>query len=99
MERTSYIISLLQQLGLRIHSKKSHLNPSQSIEYLGVVFRLDSLHLSLPDSKVEKILTLCQDTVLRSGRSRRQLESLVGLLSFAAYFVPLGRLRLRPVIS
>ena len=99
VERTSYIISLLQQLGLRIHSKKSHLTPSQSVEYLGVVFHLDSLHLSLPDSKVVKIMSLCQDTVLRSGRSRRQLESLVGLLSFASYFVPLGRLRLRPVIS
>ena len=40
-----------------------------------------------------------QDTLLQSHRSRRYLESLVGLLNFASSLVPLGHLRLRPIIS
>ena len=32
--QTSYILSLLQQLGLRVHLTKSQLAPSQMVEYL-----------------------------------------------------------------
>ena len=38
----SYILSLLRQLGLRVHLTRSHLAQSQTVEYLGVV-----LHLTL----------------------------------------------------
>ena len=99
LEHTSYLLSLLRRLGLRVHDKKSRLPPSQTIDYLGVTFRLDTLHLCLPEDKVSAILAQCQDTILAPSRTRRQLECLVGLLSFASPFVPLGRLRLRPVIS
>ena len=99
VDRTTYILSLLQSLGLRIHHKKSNLTPSQTVEYLGVTFHLDRLLLSLPNTKVLGIMSVCQDTVHQSQRSRRQLESVVGLLSFASYYVPLGRLRLRPIVS
>ena len=94
----AYILSLLQQLGLHIHYTKSHLTPSQTIEYLGVVLHLDTLQLSLPDAKISKIMSSCKDAILQRTRSRRQLECLVGLLNFASYYVPLGRLRLRPIV-
>ena len=99
VERTSYILTLLKGLGLHINTKKSKLSPSQTIEYLGVTLHLDKLLLSIPDDKVLGIVSLCQDTILQSHRSRRQLESVVGLLNFASYFVPLGRLHLRPIVS
>ena len=98
-DHLSYIISLLETLGFLINIQKSQLIPSQTIEYLGVNLHLDSLLLSLPHSKVLAITAMCQDTLLQSHRSRRQLESLVGLLNFASSLVPLGRLRLRPIIS
>ena len=96
---TSTILRLLSRLGITVNYKKSHLSPSQTVEFLGVVLHLDSGLLSLPWAKVLAISNLCQSTLSRSLRSRRQLESLLGLLNFAAPLVPLGRLRLRPLIS
>ncbi|CAL4185922.1 unnamed protein product [Meganyctiphanes norvegica] len=43
---TEYALSLFRKLGFRINLKKSFLSPSQTIEYLGVIFHLDSLTLS-----------------------------------------------------
>ncbi|CAL4240633.1 unnamed protein product, partial [Meganyctiphanes norvegica] len=75
------------------------LTPSQTVKYLGVLFHLDSLTLSLPHSKILQISTLCLETLRHTHRSRRQLESLLGLLNFAASIIPLGRLRLLPLIT
>ena len=99
VSHTQFILSLLQRLGLHINYKKSHLTPSQTIEYLGVIFHLDTLLLSLPVSKVQKIISVCQSTLHKPQTSRRHLESLVGLLNFASYYLPLGRMRLRPLVS
>ena len=99
VEHLSYILSLLETLGFQINRQKSQLVPSQTIEYLGVNLHLDSLLLSLPHSKVLGITTLCQETLLQSHASRHHLESLVGVLNFASSLVPLGRLRLRPIIT
>ena len=56
---------------------------------------LDTLLISLPESKVSKILMACRGN---RRRSRRQLECQVDLLSFATY-VPLDRMMLRPIMS
>ena len=93
--QTSYILSLLQQLSLQVHLTKSHLAPSQTVEYLGVVFHLDTLQIT-PESKVSRILLTCRGAIRRRTCSWRQLECLVGLLSLASYYDPLGRLKLRP---
>ena len=98
LEQTSVVLSLLDRLGLSVNLKKSRLTPSQNVDYLGVTFHLDTLQLSLPETKVSSILNRCETTLACPRRSRRFLEGLVGLLNFAAPFVPLGRLRLRPVI-
>ena len=98
LEKTSVVLSLLERLGLSVNQKKSNLTPSQTVDYLGVTFHLDTLQLSLPDSKISAIQLKCEAALAHPFQSRRVLESLVGLLNFAAPFVPLGRLRLRPVI-
>ena len=96
---TDIVLQLLQKLGFQVNFRKSILIPSQKIVYLGVLFHLDTLHLSLPEEKVQTILSRCEFTTQLSLSSRRQLESLVGLLNFASYLVPLGRLHLLPLIS
>ena len=60
---------------------------------------MDTLLTSLPESKFSKILTTCGEKICHRRHSRRQLEYLVGLLSFASYYNPLDRLRQRPIIS
>ena len=69
------------------------------MEYQGVIFHLKTRELSLPKEKVLQISTLSQEVQHVPLYSRRELESLIGLLSFAAHLVPLGRLRLRPLIA
>ena len=98
-DHTQFLLSLLDRLGLRVHTKKSRLTPSRRVQYLGVVFHLESLHLSLPEDKILAIESQCHSALSAPSMSRRHLERLVGLLNFAAPYVPLGRLRLRPVIA
>lgn len=94
-----YVLNLLQRLGLSANLPKSNLTPSEEVEYLGVVFHLDTLTLSLPQSKVDRILTLARSTLHLHQCSRRYLESLTGFLNWASAFVPLGRLHLRPLVK
>ena len=96
LDHTSIVISLLQSLGLTINWKKSSPAPARRLEYLGVVIDLVSLTFSLPQSKVDKVKTLIQSTSAPFLR-RKDLDSLVGFLSFAADFLPLGRLLLKPI--
>ena len=92
------VLQLFKRLGFQINEKKSSTTPSQRVEYLGVLFLLDSLQLTLPEKKVQKIVNLMGQMIQRSQASRRELEELLGLLSFASSLVPLGRLRLRPLL-
>ena len=96
---TVIVLALFKKLGLSINQKKSKLAPSQKIEYLGVIFHLKTRQLSLPEEKVIQISRFCQEVQFLPCFSRRELESLLGLLSFAAPLIPLGRLRLRPLIA
>ena len=66
---------------------------------MGAVFHLDSLTLTLPQTKVDLIVSFARDTLLLRQCSRRYLESLLGILNWASNFVPLGRLHLRPLMK
>ena len=99
IEDTSYLLDLFRCLGLTVNAGKSRLSPSQSLVYLGVQFHLDSCTLALPVSKVLSIRRLCRLCMSRSLMSRRDLERLAGTLNFAAQFLPLGVLRLRPLVA
>ena len=96
---SAYLLGVFTSLGISVNFKKSNLNPSRVVEYLGVLFHLESGMLSLPTSKVTSIHKLCRAFMVKSRLSRRQLEHLVGTLNFASQFVPLGLLHLRPLVS
>ena len=98
LKDTAFLLRLFGDLGLAVNARKSRLTPSQSLEYLGVLFHLDSGTLALPVSKVLSIRRLCRLCLSRSRLSRRDLERLAGTLNFAAQFLPLGVLRLRPLV-
>lgn len=98
-EDTVYLLDLFEKLGLTINVGKSNLAPSRSLEYLGVLFQLETCTLSLPVSKVLSIRRMCRRFLSAARMSRRDLERVVGTLNFAAQFVPLGVLRLRPLVA
>ncbi|CAL4085025.1 unnamed protein product, partial [Meganyctiphanes norvegica] len=51
----TWTLELMQRLGLRINWGKSSLEPSQRLEFLGVLLDLKNLTLSLPVEKVNRI--------------------------------------------
>ena len=98
-EDTAYLLGVFRSLGINVNYGKSNLTPSRTVEYLGVTFHLNTGVLSLPMSKVVAIHSMCRSFGAKSHSSRRQLEHLVGTLNFAAQFVPLGVLHLRPLVT
>ena len=98
VEHATHTIDLLQRLGFEINWKKSSLAPSKRLEYLGIIIDLEAMTFSLPQEKIAKILLLCESAT-RSSQRRVELEALVGFLNFAAEFLPLGKLWLKPVID
>ena len=89
---------ILKRLNLSINWEKSDFTPRRSLIYLGVKFDLKNLSLSLPEEKIRSVQSACDKLIARQTCSRRNLESLLGRLSFAATYVHLGRLRLLPLI-
>ena len=91
-------LSVGSEMGLLFNLPKSHLTPSTSRQWLGLVW--DSSTESVSLSPVNQLK--CRSKLLRAIRSgtftRRLWGSLIGSLSHAASVVPLGRLRLRRLI-
>ena len=89
---------VLVWLGLKVNIKKSFTTPKQQLKYLGVELDLQTLTMSLPSKKVEKILSLCNSTAQLQYVTRHDLEGLVGLITFFHSVVPLGRMYANPII-
>lgn len=89
------VLQILKELGWQINFKKSVLMPSQTIEYLGLVWKTQEGTLALPQEKIKKTKDILQKT-LKSGKiTLRGAQSLLGLLNFASITTPLGRLHCR----
>ena len=54
-----FVILLLQHLGFVINFKKRILEPTQEIEFLGMMVNSKTMTLSLPQEKVQKIKSQC----------------------------------------
>ena len=59
------LIFLLKSLGFLINVKKSQLNPTQKIQFLGVNIDSIKMEASLPQEKLEKTDSQCQDILER----------------------------------
>ena len=80
---------ICEELGLRVNVKKDILGCIA--EFLGI--EIDTLRMiaRLPADKLERALQGIAQALNSDGVKFRQLESLVGLLSFATRVIPLGR--------
>ena len=96
-QHTFWTKSVLTWLGFSIE-KKSQQTPTQVIEYLGVEINFKELTMALPTEKVDKILSLTRQSIGSASVTRRELESLVGLLLFGHKMMPLGRMHINKVI-
>ena len=80
--KTQIVINL-QDFGFRVNWDKSSSEPARILEYLGVVLNLEDRSFALPEDKVLKILSIFHHSQRRKWISRRELEKIVGFLSFA----------------
>ncbi|CAC5420573.1 unnamed protein product [Mytilus coruscus] len=72
---------LLQKLGFLINWKKSSLNPTQKIEFLGFLINSVEMMFYLPTEKVSQIKTKCREMLSADIVTLRQLAQLTGKLS------------------
>ena len=72
---------LLQNLGFVINWKKSVLDPSHCMEYLGFVINSLEMNLSLPKEKMNQLIQSCGDLIREKTASVRTLAKIIGKLT------------------
>ncbi|VDI60040.1 Hypothetical predicted protein [Mytilus galloprovincialis] len=91
------VLNLLVELGFIINFKKSTLDPSQQITYLGAMFLLD-LGIVLPTvERTSKLITSAQAMILQNQVIARDFLHLLGIMSSCLEIIPNARLHMRPV--
>ncbi len=80
-------IWILQSLGFIINWEKSSLIPKKKVQYLGWVINSHSMNLSLPEEKLQDLLTECYQVVTSKMVTVRQLSKLIGKLNASALAV------------
>ena len=92
------VVKLFDELGVPISMKKLE-GPSTSMLFLGILFDSMSMTIRLDDEKLASVhaeLALWND---RHSASKEEVQSIIGVLSFAAKVVPTGRTFLRRMID
>ncbi|XP_057312156.1 uncharacterized protein LOC130653651 [Hydractinia symbiolongicarpus] len=96
------IINLIQQvfncLGVPLAPKKI-VGPSRVLTYLGIEIDTSEFVIRLPQDKFDAILSLLRVWKGKKKCTKKELLSLIGLLSFACKVVKSGRIFLRRLID
>ena len=91
-------IYLCQSMGIPLAENKIE-GPVQIIKYLGILIDVTRMEIRLPEDKLEKIRELIKAWLRKQTCYKRELLSLIGLLSFACKVVKPGRIFLRRLIN
>ena len=91
------VCTLTNSLGFVINQEKSSLSPTQSFEYLGMLFDTQAFTVQPTLARRQRL----QDSVLRlrgaKAATARQLAAVLGQMESLAPLLPLGRLHKRPL--
>ena len=89
------VLSLCHELGIVVNREKSHLVPSQVVQYLGVVINTQSFKASPSQERISRLLSTAAEFRSSASPPARLWLSLLGMCSSLAHLVPGGRLRMR----
>ena len=78
------LIFILQHLGFLINIKKSYLEPTSTLEFLGVIVDSGEMTLSLPKEKLLKVQIPCQEILEKGKVAVRELSKRIGRLPSTA---------------
>ena len=88
-------VSLLESLGFAIHEGKSILNPTQEIEFLGFVFNLVTMPISITKGKTEAIIFKIRRFLENKFPTIRELASVIGSVISLFPAIQFGKLHYR----
>ncbi|CAG9123908.1 unnamed protein product [Plutella xylostella] len=92
-------INLLRSLGWHVNLIKSNLSPQKEVQYLGILWNPSQNVKKLPIKKHLVLGETIKKILKRSFTNRKEIQSLIGMLNFASFAVPYGRLNYRQVLS
>ena len=93
--RESLLLDLCHELGIVVNSAKSHLVPSQIVQYLGVVVDSQSFQASPSPERVARLRSTADAFLSCANPPASTWLSLLGMLSSLSHLVPGGRLHVR----
>ena len=96
--RTQLLQCTCQELGVPVAVHKTE-GPSFQLTFLGIQRDTIKMQLSLPPDKLARITATVRKWRSRKAATKKQLQSLIGLLSHAATVVIPGRAFLRCMID
>ena len=97
LRHQAQLISTLDLVGFILNRKKSELDLTQDLQFLGIRLPLDLGEASLPESKAWEIVARTCHLSSLQELTYHQLSQLMGSLNWASDLIPLGRLCLRPL--
>ena len=97
-ETMRILIQLLRQLGFDVNWKKV-VDPCQSLVFLGVEISSVDMQVKLPADKLQALKHELLSYAGRKRATKRQLQSLVGKLSWSSAVIRGGRVFLRRMIN
>lgn len=74
-------VQLVEKLGFIVNFKKSHLQPSQSVTYLGFVYNTKNMSISLPIKKTKRVVKLLNRFSTLQVCSIRDFAKFLGVLT------------------
>ena len=84
------IVKLLRFLGFHISYSKL-VPPSRCVTFLGIVIDSEKMELRLPHGKVDKLKKLLDSLLVKTRVSKKELESLGGILAHCSQVIRCGR--------
>ena len=87
LQKAKKVMTLLQELGFTINIKKSILEPTQQIEFLGLILASIQMKVFLPEPKVLDLIESCQAILSVTSLTARSLASLQGKMSSCLHAV------------
>ena len=89
------VLDLCRELGIVVNPEKSHLEPSQVVQYLGVVIDAQSFKASPSPDRIARLQSTAGEFLSSADPPASIWLSLVGMLSSLSHLVPGGCLRVR----
>ena len=97
LRHQALLIDTLDLVGFILNRKKSELDLTQDLQFLGIHLRLDLGRALLPESKAGEIVACARHLSSLKVLNYSQVSHLMGSLNWASGLIPLGRLYLRPL--